>query len=123
MRFKTLYDELRGVSPSTLSSILKQLELRGIVGRRSFAEIPPRVEYSLTANGLGLKKAILPLLMWASEQDDYAKRAASCDPSQYVRVAISTSEQVSGGWRSAPPPYPNLRSLRSFNHRRYKTPG
>jgi DNA-binding HxlR family transcriptional regulator len=88
VRFKDLYGELRGVSPSTLSSILRQLESRGIVNRRSYAEIPPRVEYTLTENGARLREAILPLLVWASGQDDYSKQAEGCDPSQYVRVAL-----------------------------------
>ncbi|MDG6925748.1 MAG: helix-turn-helix transcriptional regulator [Nitrososphaerota archaeon] len=88
VRFKDLYGELRGVSPSTLSSILRQLESRGIVNRKSYAEIPPRVEYSLTENGARLREAILPLLVWASRQDDYSKQAEECDPAQYVRVAL-----------------------------------
>jgi len=84
VRFKELYSELRGISPSTLSSILDELESRGLVSRKPFAEIPPRVEYKLTEAGLGLREAILPLLVWASRQDDYAKRIGNCDPSQYL---------------------------------------
>lgn len=87
-RFKELYGELGGISPSTLSSILRSLESRGLVSREPFAEIPPRVEYRLTGNGVGLREAILPLLAWASEQDGYAERAEKCDPRQYVRVAL-----------------------------------
>ncbi len=41
MRFKELYEELRGVSPSTLSWILRELHSAGVVDRKSFAEIPP----------------------------------------------------------------------------------
>lgn len=89
VRFKDLYGELRGVSPSTLSSILRQLESRGIVNRRPYAEIPPRVEYSLTENGARMREAVLPLLVWASLQDDYSKQAEGCVPSQYVKVSLA----------------------------------
>jgi DNA-binding HxlR family transcriptional regulator len=89
VRFKEIYGELNGISPSTLSSILRQLESRGIVSRKAYAEIPPRVEYSLTENGVSLREATLPLLVWASGQDDYSKRAEKCDPSQYVRVQLA----------------------------------
>ena len=89
VRFKDLYSELRGISPSTLSSILHQLEIKGVVNRRSYAEIPPRVEYSLTQNGGSLRKAILPLLVWASRQDDYSKQAETCDAAQFVKVSLA----------------------------------
>ncbi|MCL5788677.1 MAG: helix-turn-helix transcriptional regulator [Candidatus Marsarchaeota archaeon] len=88
VRFKELYSELHGISPSTLSSILRQLESHGIVKRMSYAEIPPRVEYSLSENGLELRKAIIPLLVWASRQDGYSKMEKSCDPSQYIKVSF-----------------------------------
>lgn len=89
IRFKELYGELHGISPSTLSSILRQLESRGVVSRESYAEIPPRVEYRLTENGIRLREAVLPLLIWASKQDGYVQQAERCDPRQYVKVALS----------------------------------
>jgi DNA-binding HxlR family transcriptional regulator len=62
---------------------------RGVVSRWSYADIPPRVEYSLTENGVSLREATLPLLVWASRQDEYSKRAEKCDPSQYVKVQLA----------------------------------
>jgi DNA-binding HxlR family transcriptional regulator len=53
-RFSVLERSLLGISPKTLSERLKSLEKAGIVTRKSFAEVPPRVEYSLTAMGLDL---------------------------------------------------------------------
>ncbi len=47
-----------GMSPAVLSSRLRHLERAGMVTRRQFAEIPPRVEYTLTEMGL----AALPLV-------------------------------------------------------------
>lgn len=91
IRFRDLYSELKGVSPSTLSLILRQLESVGIIERRSFAEIPPRVEYSLTTNGRELQQAIIPLLTWAGKQDSYREQLKSCRPQDFVKVAIATS--------------------------------
>jgi DNA-binding HxlR family transcriptional regulator len=53
-RFSALERSLSGISPKTLSERLKGLEKAGIVTRRSFAEVPPRVEYTLTGMGWDL---------------------------------------------------------------------
>jgi DNA-binding HxlR family transcriptional regulator len=57
-RFCELERSLRGISPRTLSLRLRDLEAEGIVARETFPEVPPRVEYSLTAKG----QALLPLI-------------------------------------------------------------
>jgi DNA-binding HxlR family transcriptional regulator len=53
-RFCELERSLEGISPRTLSLRLRALEEQGIVERRTFPEVPPRVEYSLTDKGRGL---------------------------------------------------------------------
>jgi DNA-binding HxlR family transcriptional regulator len=53
-RFCELERSLDGISPRTLSLRLRALEVEGIVERRTFAEVPPRVEYALTEKGLAL---------------------------------------------------------------------
>ena len=65
-RFNKLMQELRGISPKTLADTLKQLREEGLINRESFAEIPPRVEYSLTSDGKRLREAIMPILTWAA---------------------------------------------------------
>lgn len=70
LRFNQLMEELKGISPKTLADTLKELQKEGLVGRESFAEIPPRVEYFLTGDGLQLRKAIMPLLGWASQRSN-----------------------------------------------------
>ena len=57
-RFCELERSLGGISPRTLSLRLRALEDEGIVERQTFAEVPPRVEYSLTDKG----RALLPLI-------------------------------------------------------------
>jgi len=53
-RFCELERSLAGISPRTLSLRLRALEEEGIVERQTFAEVPPRVEYSLTDKGQAL---------------------------------------------------------------------
>lgn len=69
LRFNDLMKELGGISPKTLSDTLKELQVEGLIKRESFAEIPPRVEYSLTHDGTELRKAIIPLLKWAATRE------------------------------------------------------
>jgi DNA-binding HxlR family transcriptional regulator len=57
-RFCELERSLAGISPRTLSLRLRALEEEGILVRKTFAEVPPRVEYSLTQKG----HALLPLV-------------------------------------------------------------
>lgn len=57
-RFCELERSLGGISPRTLSLRLRALEAEGIVQRRTYPEVPPRVEYSLTAKG----RALVPLI-------------------------------------------------------------
>jgi DNA-binding HxlR family transcriptional regulator len=57
-RFCELERSLTGISPRTLSLRLRALEEEGIVARETFAEVPPRVEYSLTAKG----RALIPII-------------------------------------------------------------
>jgi DNA-binding HxlR family transcriptional regulator len=57
-RFSELERSLAGISPRTLSLRLRALEEAGIVERHTFAEVPPRVEYALTAKG----RDLLPII-------------------------------------------------------------
>jgi len=50
-RFNQLERSLCGISPKTLSERLRSLEEEGVILRQTFAEVPPRVEYSLTEKG------------------------------------------------------------------------
>jgi DNA-binding HxlR family transcriptional regulator len=57
-RFCELERSLAGISPRTLSLRLRALEDEGVISRETFAEVPPRVQYSLTEKGL----ALVPLI-------------------------------------------------------------
>src|SRR5579871_720793 len=53
-RFSELERSLVGISPKTLSERLTALEREGVLQRRTYAEVPPKVEYSLTTKGQAL---------------------------------------------------------------------
>jgi len=78
IRFSELRSELRGVTAKTLSKTLTDLQDSGLIIRETFKEIPPRVEYSLTADGLDLHHAVVPLLLWAASRKDAVVRECSC---------------------------------------------
>lgn len=68
MRFSELDERLAVTSSSTFSERLAELSEEGLIERRSFDEVPPRVEYSLTPRGRELEERIQPLLEWAAKR-------------------------------------------------------
>jgi DNA-binding HxlR family transcriptional regulator len=68
VRFGTVEDHLPGASTSTLSARLEALVEAGLIERRQYDEIPPRVEYELTDEGLELGDRLRPLLSWVEER-------------------------------------------------------
>lgn len=69
MRFSELQAALLDISPRTLSDRLKDLERVGLLRRRAYAEVPPRVEYALTAKGEALRQSLVPMLRWAERNE------------------------------------------------------
>ncbi len=76
LRFNQLLEELKGISPKTLADMLKQLQNEQLLKREAFAEIPPRVEYSLTKDGQGLRESVVPILKWAATRQGSEKKCA-----------------------------------------------
>lgn len=64
MRFNELRRSLPGVTQRMLTNQLRELEADGIINRQVFAEVPPRVEYSLTPIGDALTPAIRAMCEW-----------------------------------------------------------
>jgi Predicted transcriptional regulators len=58
MRYNALRKELGNITDAVLAAMLKEMAADGIVGRRQYDEIPPRVEYALTDKG----RSVLPIL-------------------------------------------------------------
>jgi DNA-binding HxlR family transcriptional regulator len=66
-RFGELRRRVTGISEKMLIQQLREMEADGIVTRRDFREIPPRVEYALTEFGVSLVDALRPLCDWGRE--------------------------------------------------------
>lgn len=64
LRWGELRRTVDGISEKMLAQTLRTFEGDGLVARRAYAEIPPRVEYSLTPLGHELVEAMSPLLTW-----------------------------------------------------------
>ena len=65
-RYKYLQYGIKGISPKVLTENLKQLEQDGLVKREVFAEVPLRVEYSLTDLGEQMRPVISALAEWGN---------------------------------------------------------
>ncbi len=66
-RFGSLKRQVSGISQKMLTQTLRNLERDGLVERRVFAEVPVRVEYSLTELGKSLLPVLIPLMQWSEE--------------------------------------------------------
>ena len=64
-RFSAIGKAIPDISPKVLSETLKGLETDGLISRRMYAQIPPRVEYSLSEKGLSLMPHLHGLIDWA----------------------------------------------------------
>jgi DNA-binding HxlR family transcriptional regulator len=70
MRFNELLKQTPNISQKMLTSTLRTLESHKLVNRKMYAEIPPRVEYSLTSLGYSLMKPLYVLIDWTLEHSE-----------------------------------------------------
>lgn len=66
-RFGELRKNLQGISQRVLTENLRELENDGLLNRKVFAEVPPRVEYSLNKTGLSLQSVINAMAEWGTK--------------------------------------------------------
>jgi DNA-binding HxlR family transcriptional regulator len=74
VRYSDLGHAISGISQRMLTLTLKQLERSGLINRTAYAEIPPRVEYSLTGLGTSLLSTVLQLAAWSTERHEEIRR-------------------------------------------------
>lgn len=70
-RFKELQRSVGGVSQKVLTANLRTMEAQGLVHREVFAEVPPRVEYSLTELGRSLQPVIDAMWRWGESYKEW----------------------------------------------------
>ena len=66
-RYSEVLYEVGEISKKTLTQTLRALERNGLVARRAYPEVPPRVEYSLTPLGWSLTGPLMALYEWSAE--------------------------------------------------------
>lgn len=66
-RFSALEQSASGISPRTLSQRLCDLESKRIITKKQFAEVPPRVEYTLTKKGADLIPILKSMAAWGDK--------------------------------------------------------
>lgn len=66
-RFNELMRSVTGITQKVLTSNLRSMEEAGLLTRKVYPEVPPRVEYSLTDTGMSLKPVLDSMIAWGTE--------------------------------------------------------
>jgi len=74
MRFNQLHRQIEGITQKMLTQQLREMEADGLVSRTIYPEIPPRVEYAMTAHGNSLRPLLQAMSEWGSQ---HQKRTGS----------------------------------------------
>lgn len=67
LRFSAIEKKLDGISPRTLSQRLDELEQKKVITKKCYAEVPPRVEYTLTNKGKDLTPVLKSMAAWGDK--------------------------------------------------------
>lgn len=78
IRFNNLKNELQGITSKSLVNTLEDLQDSKLISKESFREIPPRVEYSLTKDGKGLYRIVIPLIQWSASRKGAVVKECTC---------------------------------------------
>lgn len=85
LRYSELRSELTNITDAVLGASLKALIKNGMINRRSYDEIPPRVEYSLTEKGLSVVPILQSICQWsgAYHKEDMENTMQHCQKCDY----------------------------------------
>jgi DNA-binding HxlR family transcriptional regulator len=98
-RFSDLKRSVPGISQRMLTATVRNLERDGMLTRHVYAEVPPRVEYQLTALGKGLTEPVLGLVSWL--QSNWAVVRSARDRFDARKQAARTAGRPAAEKRSA----------------------
>jgi DNA-binding HxlR family transcriptional regulator len=73
-RYSEVLYEVGEISKKTLTQTLRALEREGLIARRAYREVPPRVEYSLTSLGWSITGPLMALYEWSAENLEHPVR-------------------------------------------------
>ena len=105
VRYNELKRYIRTISHKTLSAALKELERDGLIRRKEYPQIPPKVEYSLSEKGGSLMEILDQLCVWGGAAPAGRVSAAPfCRPTRWAGAAGGAQDMgCSGGWGVLPP--------------------
>jgi DNA-binding HxlR family transcriptional regulator len=90
LRFSELVRELEGIAPKVMSRQLRALEADGLVTRKAYAEVPPRVEYALTEAGASLVPIFNDLQRWVvAHRQTLSPMITGPDPAHFGDVDVA----------------------------------
>jgi DNA-binding HxlR family transcriptional regulator len=101
MRFSRIMDQVEGISQKSLTKTLRGLERDGLITREVFAEVPPRVEYTITALGSEMLDNVAPLWLWVAKN---VQRFQNCraaldrrkhQPGRITEVEVASARGIS----------------------------
>ncbi len=78
-RFGDLKRSVAGISEKVLIQQLRDLQAAGVIVRHDYKEVPPRVDYTVTAFGLTLVQALMPLCSWGTRNRSEVTRLLGAD--------------------------------------------
>jgi DNA-binding HxlR family transcriptional regulator len=89
-RFGELKKQIPGITEKMLSLQLKELEKDGLIERKVYAEVPPKVEYSLTTEGKTLVPVLEAIALWGRNKAEEEGRIRSVNREQKSGKKIQT---------------------------------
>ena len=95
-RFAELRRQIPGITEKMLTQQLRELEADGIVDRRIYPTVPPKVEYSLTEYGQSLKRALRSLCDWGASTWSESAPLPFCPTTHLPCVQMAAGNDVMG---------------------------
>ena len=88
LRFSAIKKQIPDISPRMLAQTLRHLEFDGLISRKIYPTIPPKVEYALTPLGQSMLKPVSALIDWASDNHDAVRAARAAYVPPEAQVAL-----------------------------------
>jgi DNA-binding HxlR family transcriptional regulator len=94
MRFSRIMERVEGISQKSLTKTLRSLERDGLITRKVFAEVPPRVEYAITPLGVEMLDHIAPLWLWVAKGVKQFQNARAAFDTRSMHLSLSNADPV-----------------------------
>ncbi len=92
IRFNELQRKLSNITQRTLTMQLRELERDGLIKRKAYAEVPPRVEYSLTELGETVKPILIAMCRWGKNYKKVFKSKENLFSGKIYKLKVSSKK-------------------------------